>query len=65
NWNDRAIGFYQGMGAAILEGWKICRLTEDQLPGIAQRIESPHLEKGNPQSPRNEAVYSFFPLSGN
>ena len=39
NWNARAIGFYQEMGATILDDWHICRLTDEQLPGIAHRLE--------------------------
>lgn len=39
DWNERAIGFYQGMGATILEEWRICRLNDKQLPAIAQRLE--------------------------
>jgi len=39
NWNEKAIGFYQGMGATVLEDWKVCRLREDQLPGIAGQLK--------------------------
>ena len=39
NWNEKAIGFYQGMGATVLEEWKVCRLREDQLPGIAGQVK--------------------------
>jgi GNAT superfamily N-acetyltransferase len=27
DWNRTAIGFYERMGAEVMEGWRICRLT--------------------------------------
>ena len=35
DWNERAIGFYRGMGAALLPDWRICRVTGDALRRIA------------------------------
>lgn len=31
DWNERAIGFYQQMGATLLPDWRICRVTGDAL----------------------------------
>jgi GNAT superfamily N-acetyltransferase len=27
DWNQRAIGFYESLGAAVMPDWRICRLT--------------------------------------
>ena len=35
DWNAPAIGFYQKLGATVLNDWRICRLDETQLPRIA------------------------------
>lgn len=35
DWNSPAIAFYQGIGAAILAEWRICRLTGDSLANLA------------------------------
>ena len=35
DWNESAIGFYKRLGARILTDWRICRLEEAQLPGVA------------------------------
>jgi GNAT superfamily N-acetyltransferase len=35
DWNQRAIDFYQGMGAAVLPDWRICRVTGDALARFA------------------------------
>lgn len=31
NWNHSAIGFYRAEGAALLDGWTKCRMTEDAI----------------------------------
>jgi hypothetical protein len=31
DWNESAIGFYQKLGAQVLDDWRICRLTGDAL----------------------------------
>ncbi len=31
DWNAPAIGFYRGLGAQLLDDWRICRLTGDAL----------------------------------
>jgi ribosomal protein S18 acetylase RimI-like enzyme len=31
DWNESAIRFYKGMGAAVLPDWRICRLTGEAL----------------------------------
>jgi GNAT superfamily N-acetyltransferase len=38
-WNASAIDFYEGMGATVLEDWRICRLDGERLAGVAERLE--------------------------
>ena len=35
DWNENAIGFYQGLGAELLPDWRICRVTGDALEQLA------------------------------
>ena len=35
DWNESAIGFYKRLGASMLTDWRVCRLEEGQLPGVA------------------------------
>lgn len=35
DWNESAIGFYQHIGASILDEWRICRVTDDSLSNLA------------------------------
>jgi GNAT superfamily N-acetyltransferase len=35
DWNESAIRFYEGMGAALLPDWRICRVTGDALAHMA------------------------------
>ena len=35
DWNAPAIGFYRKLGAAVMEDWRICRLTGDTLQALA------------------------------
>jgi GNAT superfamily N-acetyltransferase len=35
DWNDPAIGFYQRMGATILDDWRVCRLSGEALEAVA------------------------------
>ena len=35
-WNEPAIGFYQRMGAQVMDEWRICRLTGEALARAAQ-----------------------------
>ncbi len=35
DWNERAIGFYQGMGATVMPDWRLCRVTGPALAGMA------------------------------
>jgi GNAT superfamily N-acetyltransferase len=37
DWNERAIRFYEGLGADVLPDWRICRLTGDALRACAGR----------------------------
>ena len=36
DWNEHAIRFYQGMGAAVMPDWRICRVTGDALLRFAR-----------------------------
>jgi GNAT superfamily N-acetyltransferase len=35
DWNEPAIGFYQGLGARLMDGWSIVRVTGDALTALA------------------------------
>ena len=35
SWNEAAVGFYQKLGADIMEDWRICRVTGDALVRLA------------------------------
>jgi GNAT superfamily N-acetyltransferase len=35
DWNETAIGFYKRMGAAVMDDWRICRLTGAALADAA------------------------------
>jgi GNAT superfamily N-acetyltransferase len=35
DWNERAIRLYEGMGAAVLPDWRICRVTGEALARFA------------------------------
>ena len=39
DWNQRAIDFYQGMGATVLPDWRICRVTGDALGRLGGRAK--------------------------
>lgn len=39
DWNKSAIGFYQGVGATVLDDWRICRVEEGRLEGVAKRAQ--------------------------
>jgi GNAT superfamily N-acetyltransferase len=36
DWNERAIRFYEGMGATVMPEWRICRITGDRLAAFAR-----------------------------
>ena len=36
DWNSRAIGFYEKMGATVMPDWRICRVTGDALVALAR-----------------------------
>ena len=36
DWNERAIGFYERMGATVMPDWRICRLTGDALAAFSR-----------------------------
>ncbi len=38
DWNKSAIGFYRRMGATVLADWRICRLDENDLAGVAEQL---------------------------
>jgi GNAT superfamily N-acetyltransferase len=35
DWNEPAIGFYRGLGAKLMDGWSIVRITGDALTKLA------------------------------
>ncbi len=35
DWNQNAIGFYQGLGADVMPDWRICRVTGAALDALA------------------------------
>ncbi len=37
DWNSPAIAFYKGIGAKILDEWRICRVTGDSLSTLASQ----------------------------
>jgi GNAT superfamily N-acetyltransferase len=37
DWNESAIAFYESMGAKVLPDWRICRVTNDALQGLAEK----------------------------
>ena len=36
DWNQRAIDFYQKMGATVMPDWRICRVTGEALTALAR-----------------------------
>lgn len=38
DWNEPAIDFYSGLGATILDAWRICRLDGESLASLAERL---------------------------
>jgi GNAT superfamily N-acetyltransferase len=36
DWNERAIRFYEAMGASVMPDWRICRVTGAALAGFAR-----------------------------
>jgi GNAT superfamily N-acetyltransferase len=37
-WNERAIAFYQHMGATVLPDWRICRMTGEAIEALARNV---------------------------
>jgi GNAT superfamily N-acetyltransferase len=37
DWNEGAIGFYRHLGATLLDDWRICRVTGQNLEALAAR----------------------------
>ena len=35
DWNEPAIGFYKKLGAHIFKEWRVCRLDEERIEGVA------------------------------
>lgn len=38
DWNERAIGFYESMGATVMPDWRICRVTGDALTRLGGAV---------------------------
>lgn len=39
DWNVSAIGFYEGLGATVMDDWRICRLTGEALAAVGAQAE--------------------------
>lgn len=37
DWNERAIRFYEGMGATVMPDWRLCRISDERLAALAKR----------------------------
>lgn len=37
DWNENAIRFYRSLGADMVQGWELCRVTGDGLRALAER----------------------------
>jgi GNAT superfamily N-acetyltransferase len=37
-WNTPAIGFYEYLGAEVLDGWRTCRVSGDKLTDLAEKF---------------------------
>ena len=40
DWNETAIGFYERLGATVMEDWRLCRVTGDGLSRLAESPDS-------------------------
>lgn len=38
DWNEPALGFYQKLGATVLDRWRICRLDDGRLASVAGQL---------------------------
>ena len=36
DWNERAIRFYEGMGATVMPDWRICRISGERLAAFTK-----------------------------
>jgi len=36
DWNQRAIAFYEGMGATVMPDWRICRVSGEALQALGK-----------------------------
>ncbi len=36
DWNERAIGFYEGVGAPVMPDWRLCRMSGERLAAFAE-----------------------------
>jgi GNAT superfamily N-acetyltransferase len=36
DWNERAIAFYEGVGATVMPDWRLCRMSGEQLAAFAK-----------------------------
>jgi GNAT superfamily N-acetyltransferase len=36
DWNERAIRFYEGLGATVMPDWRICRISGERLAAFAR-----------------------------
>ncbi len=38
DWNEAAIGFYEKLGAHVFKEWRVCRVDEERIESVADRI---------------------------
>ena len=43
DWNERAIRFYQQMGATVMPDWRICRVTGEALSALSAQRAPPQV----------------------
>lgn len=41
DWNEKAIGFYEHVGAERLEEWQLCRITGERLQKLSRLSQTP------------------------
>lgn len=50
DWNERAIAFYEKLGAVVLPDWRVCRMEGDALARLAQPSTVQHASGGGPDA---------------
>jgi hypothetical protein len=61
DWNEPAIGFYKRLGATILTDWRVCRLEEAQLSGVAGKSPAARGRRARGSDGRKPAAGTVAP----